>query len=90
MRRRGLLPFAILLFTIFSFSLPLIASGDSIFFGTPGCTPDKETGFFTLSVEYSEGYRKKPGFWPPVRKSCLGKLLSLCQNWVDATIALTH
>jgi hypothetical protein len=30
-------------------------------------------------VEYSEGYRKKPGFWAPVRKSCLGKSLSLCQ-----------
>jgi hypothetical protein len=28
-------------------------------------------------VEYSEGYRKKPGFWPPVRKFCLGKSLSL-------------
>jgi hypothetical protein len=28
-------------------------------FGTPGCTPDKETGFFTLSVEYSEGLSSK-------------------------------
>jgi hypothetical protein len=51
--------FALLLFTLFSFSLfwsPLLTG---FIFGIPGCTPDKETEFFTLSVEYSEGLLSK-------------------------------
>ena len=37
-------PFALYSSLFFTF---LVASGDSIYFGTRGCTPDKETGFFT-------------------------------------------
>ncbi|MCC3404621.1 MAG: hypothetical protein JGK17_03345 [Microcoleus sp. PH2017_10_PVI_O_A] len=33
------------------------------------CTPDKETGFFASSVDYSEYFSEKPGFWQPVAKS---------------------
>jgi len=54
-----LYPFALFPFTLLLFSLRLSPEVTRFIFGTPGCTPDKETGFFTLSVEYSEGLSSK-------------------------------
>jgi hypothetical protein len=51
--------FALFPFTLLLFSLRLSPLVTRFIFGTPGCTPGKETGFFTLSVEYSEGLSSK-------------------------------
>ena len=45
--------------TLLFFPFPLSPLVTRFIFGIPGCTPDKETGFFTLSVEYSKGLSSK-------------------------------